>query len=121
MQVYNDILPFVLVLALIALALIVLLAWPTNSASDSPVGAHDLAAMVYISVVLYRSRLTFFLEIGRCLEYVFIGEIGRRQAAVCTAHQHVVAHLLDLHRVSAFRASCRGITYAALAPNRMRW
>jgi hypothetical protein len=39
-------------LALIALALIVLLAWPTNSASDSPVGAHDLAAMVYISVVL---------------------------------------------------------------------
>ena len=34
-----------------ALALIVLLAWPTNSASDSPVGAHDLAGMVYISVL----------------------------------------------------------------------
>jgi hypothetical protein len=32
-------------LALIALALIVLLAWPTNSASDLPVGVHDLAGM----------------------------------------------------------------------------
>jgi len=39
-------------LALIALALIVLLAWPTNSASDLPVGAHDLAGMVSISVGL---------------------------------------------------------------------
>ena len=55
MQVYNDVLPFgdrLLVLALIALALIVLLAWPTDSASDSPVGAHDLAGMVSISVGL---------------------------------------------------------------------
>jgi hypothetical protein len=55
MQVYNDILPFgdrFLVLALIALALIMLLAWPTDSASDSPVGAHDLAGMVHISVGL---------------------------------------------------------------------
>jgi hypothetical protein len=33
-------------LALIALALIVLLAWPTHSASDSPVGTDDLAGMV---------------------------------------------------------------------------
>jgi hypothetical protein len=38
-------------LALIALALIVLLAWPTNSASDLPVGARDLAGIVYISVL----------------------------------------------------------------------
>ena len=32
-----------LVLVLIALALVVPLAWPTDSASDSPVGAQDLA------------------------------------------------------------------------------
>ena len=54
MQVYNDFLPFgdwFLVLAPIALALIVLLAWPTNSASDSAVGAHDLAGMLYVSVL----------------------------------------------------------------------
>ena len=38
-------------LALIAPALIVLLAWPTNSASDLPVGAQDLDGMVYISVL----------------------------------------------------------------------
>jgi hypothetical protein len=30
-------------LAIIVLALIVLLAWPTHSASDSPVGTDDLA------------------------------------------------------------------------------
>jgi len=41
-----------LVLVLIALALVVPLAWPTDSASDSPVGAHDLAGMVSISVGL---------------------------------------------------------------------
>lgn len=33
-------------LAIIVLALIVLLAWPTHSASDSPVGTDDLAGMV---------------------------------------------------------------------------
>ena len=33
-------------LAIIVLVLIVLLAWPTHSASDSPVGTDDLAGMV---------------------------------------------------------------------------
>jgi hypothetical protein len=54
MQVYNDLLSAnrFLMLALIALALIVLLAWSTDSASDSPVGARDLVGMAYILVVL---------------------------------------------------------------------
>lgn len=36
-------------LAIIVLALIVLLAWPTHSASDSPVGTNDLAGPMRLS------------------------------------------------------------------------
>ena len=50
-------------LAIIVLALIVLLAWPTHSASDSPIGTDDLVGMVDL--------LTAVAVLRRCA--VFIG------------------------------------------------
>jgi hypothetical protein len=49
----------------------------------------------------------FFSGFIACVEYILIGEICLRRATVCAVlhHQDVVAHLFDVHCLSAFRAS----------------
>jgi hypothetical protein len=51
----------------------------------------------------------FLLEIVCCLEYFLIGECLRRATVRAVPHHDVVAHLLDMNRLSAFRASRKGM------------
>jgi hypothetical protein len=108
-------------LAIIVLALIVLLAWPTHSASDSPVGADDLAGMVGPRVSQANIQVTICPALLDADRAASAGGDRRHQATswrTCMSAQEITSSTTSCLLISVAPRSTSAISCSSRGPAR---